>query len=569
MSRRPADRWVLLFAALGVLLFGGLVWWLAGAGPAIDGASAGPIAEEEGGADATELAREQRPVVPTRGRTTGSIQSRPVTEEDALPPGGRTSDDGRWSSPIEDPAPAFRRTTHRSVGEDVVLEVSVIAPGQIAGPRLPAWLEMRGGTAGPGAPFERRILGDIHGDRWRFEVGDLRPGPVRLGVRTGVAAPIADRVTLEVGRNAVEYVLADMPQVRVEVHDEFPWATDAPKEAAGGAEESDAADATAGAAFPAELSGDRRQETTAFGPSTPWLVVPAEDPDDTVLIPMVAWGDVIHARRSHEGPFVSSHPLHGFPERPFEFERSGGWPWSRDVAIERDVSNAVVAVTCVEREPEPLRLSVKARFPEFLWTTDVTLTLYGDVPQDLAGPDDGEGPRMWRRTAVALPVADESMPTGGVTLDPRRIPRGGRAMFSAPGMRPLFFDVDELFNEGTVLLEFEPGDGGVLLFAYQNHRAPRSHWAPGFGFDALRAPTSDEAQLATVGFFDDWSVPQRSSPMGWIEHVSFATDTFAAERWQVHGGERNLARSARVIHPELAITVRDAAPGVIEVFVQD
>ena len=383
-------------------------------------------------------------------------------------------------------------------------------------------------------------------------------------MRTGVSAPLTGRAELMIGRHEVAYRFDEMPSVHLQLDDVFPWRSDDDDREASSAHRTDPME------IATDTMGDRRHEATAFGPSVPWLAIAADVPDDTVLVPLAAWGDVVHGRAPHEGGFVSTHRLYGFFGNTVEVDALGGWPWSRDHRIVADRSGVALGVTCVERAPEPLHLNVKARFPKDLEALpDVALTLYGDVPDDLAGPDAAEGPRMWRSTPVPLPFLSELLPTGGVTLDPARVPRGGRAMFRAEGMRPLFFDVDELFESGTVLLEFEPGDGGVLLFAYQNHRAPRAHWGPGFGFDALRRPTSDEIQVATLDVLDSWVDPARSSPMGWIEHTSLSCGTFAAEQWQVSGGDENRVRSRRSVHPELAITLRDAAPGVVEVFVQD
>ncbi|QDU85977.1 hypothetical protein Pla163_31240 [Planctomycetes bacterium Pla163] len=590
-SNDPRRAWVL--AAVGILLVA-VAWVLwseiggddeplgrtdaevspeAPAGPRTDVELADGPAAVEGTADDRHVAAE------------APISERAVLESEAAV-------EARPVVPVLDvPAPsAFVDTPveHVPVGDAVVLDLEVRAPAQIGSPRLPAWLDLERGGAEPDV---RRVLGDIEGDRWKFVVAGLRTGRHRWTVRTGIHAPIAGGARLEVGRNEVRYELADFDASTVVVAAEFPWgAEDDPEDASGGSSDESVhpnglpvAEAQP-ANLPSWIGNDPHAPTT-FGPSVPWVVFDGATPDDTVLVPLDAWFDAWTGVVPQQGPLESRTHVVGAPLGGVRPRLLGGLPLTHEATVEQEIGGATALVRDVEDATESATVEVKVRWPEKTATgaaanasastddaspTAVTALLYGAVPEDLGALDVSNGPTMWRGIEVPLPLVSELLPSGWLTLDPRTTPRGARVAFVSPGMQPIFHDLDALLETQQVLLEFEPGSGGVLVGAYQNHRFPEAHWAPAFGFDVAWGTDAGTRQLVADGSTDAMPFDlRRTGPMGFVEFADADVRAFDAASLVLGRPDSNAERLARAMHSNLLMELRDAAPGVVELFVQD
>jgi|GEM_PF-6148302 len=451
------------------------------------------------------------------------------------------------------------------IGDGVVLVLTVVAPEQVPSPRLPAWLELRP-DRGPDDARARRVLGTIRYDTWMFVVEDLEPGRHAWTVRTGIAAPLHGGADLALGRNEVELVLADLPTVRIDLVASFPWG-----EPVGSSAVEDGED-------------DERPEDHAFGPGVPWLAFEATDEQDAVLVPFESWW------RAHAGIVASGQePVSGsLHDRAFVFGLDApapeltlfaGLPRTHAIELGRGPGgarfDAEVSASDLLRAAGPeVRVSVAVRWPSTLDEDppEVAATLYGCVSKALRGPLDAHGASMWERVGLDLAPTGAATSSGTWRVAASRLPRGARVMFTADGMQPIFHDLDALLEEGEVRLAFEPGTGGVLLAAYQNYRAPNAHWAPGFGFEVRRLDDPRSGPLVyerPPSGPSDAPAPHRVGPLGSLEFASEPGPPFDADHLVLRLPDANRDRTARSIHPVLAVTLRDAAPGVVELFVQD
>lgn len=477
------------------------------------------------------------------------------------------------TAPYESAPIAFIDTPveHVPVGDSVVLDLVVRAPATIGSPRLPAWLDLERGGAEPDV---RRVLGDIEGDRWTFVVDDLEPGRHRWTVRTGIHAPIAGDARLEVGRNEVRYELVDLPASTVTVAAGFPWGA-----AGGDGNAGEAAESVALEEVQSAFSNDPHAPST-FGPSSPWVAFDGATPDDTVLVPLDGWFDAFSGIVSQQGPFEARTGVFGAPLGTVRPHLLGGLPISHNAVVEGEGGGARVEVLEREDGVVPLSIQVKVRVPQASGASSsgsaaeavraVTAVLYGAVPEDLGALDRLDGPTMWRAIEVPLPFVSEMLPTGTLRLDPRTTPRGARVAFMSPGMQPIFRGLDALLEAKQVFIDFQPGSGGVLVAAYQNHRFPQAHWAPAFGFDVIRGPDKEALQRAESGMWNEPLVDvRRTGPMGWIEYAFTDERPFDATSLIVVRPAPNAERLDRAVYPKLLMELRDAAPGVVELFVQD
>jgi hypothetical protein len=577
----PRPAWVLAVVGLLLVCVAFVLWdQLGGAGDEPLGRTDEDVVSEGGAAllSGVELAGER--VVGEAAQGDERAAADPVrTERSAF-----ESEVVLESSPparmLDEPAPlAFIDTPVERVpvGDSVVLDLVVRAPKQIGSPRLPAWLDLERGGAKPDV---RRVLGDIEGDLWTFVVGGLQPGRHRWTVRTGIHAPIAGDARLEVGRNEVRYELRDFDASTVVVTAEFPWGTADDGEASGDGSGESREDGAAFTFHPA--FGNDPHAPTTFGPSSPWVVFDGATPDDTVLVPLAGWFDAWSGVVPQQGPFESRTNVFGALLGGVRPRLLGGMPLTHAAVVEQEFGGATVEVRERDERAERVTIELKVRWPKEVDTgaavdvsaasdeappTAVTAVLYGAVPEELGALDRPDGPSMWRAVQVPLPLLSEMLHTGSLSLDPCTTPRGARVAFLSLGMQPIFHDLGALLETQKVLLEFEPGSGGVLVAAYQNHRFPGAHWAPGFGFDVARmgGDAPDHG--------DPWNDPladvRRTGPMGWIEYAFDEHQSFDAASFVVRRPDANLERTGRPVHSKLSMVLRDAAPGVVELFVQD
>jgi hypothetical protein len=521
-----------------------------------------------------ELARVETPVATPAAREVLPSAAAPAPDLEARAPEPPALADLLVHAANATPAVVERRvTTSGIIGTSFALEVDDPDVDPVRrrsltyqGPRQPAFLEIEGHWEdADGAREVRRVLGDIEYFAWAFEVQGLLPGPITWRVDLGVSGAFGESQSLEPGRTTV-YV--ELPRLGGLVAVVQTFARLAPSPAWHELYGSDgllAVEPLVEGAASARPEPDDDLRLVEFRRCEPWVElldanggrlagVMLELPDFE-LVPGIAadiaattYSDVVHAFVAGEA--VAARVVNGVP-RPFAY------------TVARDDRAGLVfelALTAAEPVP-PRRARLQLSLPGDDAPEQLELVLYGAHSR--------YDPPLAVHRRLVTQVVDGGRAVD-LEVDLATLPLPLRAMVASAGHQPLFFDFETLLDPAQpVVLEFEPGSGGVVVGAYQNNPMDTWHFAPARGFDvgwrtSGSADGPDDSPDVPADVPADVPV-QRLGPSGFAEWTSSAAVPFERASLFLGPLERNHLRP----HGDVVAQFTDVAPGAVELVVRD